>query len=92
MLGKEYKVQWDKRYSRTDYPDDLGRWARVGYLKHSSNKITKRIEIAWIKKFGEKYNAYVNIGIGKYSGNFLTLEEAKMFCEISLYEFKNEYL
>jgi hypothetical protein len=91
MLGKDCKIQWDKRYSKTDYPDDLGRWARVGYL--NSNLDSIRIEIAWIKKHLDCYISYVNIGIGVYfKNNIKTLEEAKMFCEISLNDFKNKYL
>lgn len=91
MLGKDCKINWEKRYSLTDETDIQGRWARVGWLKNKSN--SKSLQIAWIKKFFNSFKAFVYIGSEvSYTENFKTLEEAKMFCEISLNRFKNEYL
>lgn len=86
------KIVWTNRYSGSDLPDDLGRWARVGYLDHKSKEWMKRTEIAWIKKVKDKLCAYVYLGSGKFSNVFDTEEQAKNYCEQVINNFKDDYL
>lgn len=86
------KIVWDNRYSGTDDSDDLGRWARVGYLDHKSLDPFKREQIAWINKINGKYTAYVYLGSGKFSNAFDTEEQAKNYCEQVINDFKDYYL
>ena len=86
------KIIWTERYSGNDKPDDLGRWARVGYLEHKSKDFVKRTEIAWIKKVKEKYCAYVYLGSGKFSNIHNKEEQAKKYCEQVINDFKENYM
>lgn len=86
------KVIWTKRYSGTNEPDDLGRWARPGYLEHKSKDPFKREQIAWINKLNGKYTAYVYLGSGKFENQFSTEEQAKEYCEQVINDFYNDYL
>lgn len=86
------KIVWTDRYSRNDKSDDLGRWARVGYLEHKSKILPRRTEISWIKKVKDKYCAYVYLGSGKFSNIHDTEEQAKEYCEQTVKDFIKEYL
>ena len=85
-------IRWTDRYSGTDKPDDLGRWARVGYLSHKSNDAMKQIQIAWINKLKGKYITYVYIGSGQFSNNFDNINEAKEYCQQAVNDFWINYL
>lgn len=86
------KIIWISRYSSTDKPDNLGRWARVGYLQHRSKDPFKNCQIAWINKLNNKYSAYIYLGSGKFKNEFNTEELAKEYCEKTINEFAKEYL
>lgn len=73
-------IQYFNRYSNTDLPDDMGRWARIA--------IYKNIRIAWISKhfIKDKYAFCVTCHFptmqndtAKESKVFFSLEEAKDF-------------
>lgn len=85
-------IIWINRYSQTDEPDEQGRWARVGHLQHRSKDPMKILEIAWIKKIGERHMAYVDIGRGLFNNNLSSLEEAKKYCAEAIQEFHENYL
>jgi len=42
----EIMIEYFNRYSNTDLPDDMGRWARIA--------IYKNIRIAWISRLENK--------------------------------------
>jgi hypothetical protein len=86
------KIIWTNRYSQTDEMDDLGRWARVGYLEHKSNNLLKRVEIAWIKKHEDIFLCYVYLGSGKFNKEINNIEDAKQYCEDAINDFYNDYL
>lgn len=86
------KVIWTKRYSETNENDDLGRWARIGYLEHKSKDALKRQQIAWINKINGKYTAYIYLGSGRFENQFNTEIQAKKYCEQVINDFYNDYL
>lgn len=86
------KLKWTDRYSGSDKPDEINRWGRVGYLEHISKDKFKMCQIAWIKKQGKIFMAYIYIGSGRFDKDFKTLEEAKKYCEEIINNFVNEYL
>lgn len=92
----DIEIVWEDRYSSSDKPDDMGRWARVGYLLKKRDRDEHnpfhRIQIAWINKIGNGFCAYVYIGNGKHRNQMDTLEEAKSFCKQIIIEFNEDYL
>lgn len=90
------KIQWESRYSKTDDPDNSGRWARVGWLSHKSNDPFKAINIAWIQKYKSAndvdyvYTSHLYIGQGNIN-KAKSLEEAKKWAEDKLEEMVNDY-
>jgi len=86
------KIKWTERYSGTDKPDNLGRWARVGYLDHKTNDPFKMCQIAWINKLNDKFFAYVYIGSGQFKNDFTNIEQAKEYCEKQVANFYEDYL
>lgn len=85
-------IIWVNRYSQTEENDDLGRWARIGYLEHKSKDVFKRVEIAWIKKHEDKFLVYVYLGSGKFNKELKDLKDAKQYCEDVINDFYNDYL
>ncbi len=85
-------IRWTDRYSGSDKPDDLGRWARVGYLDHKSKDIMKQCQIAWINKLNGKYVTYVYIGSGQFRNDFDKLKQAKDYCQQVVNDFWVNYL
>jgi hypothetical protein len=86
------KIVWTDRYSGTDKPDDLGRWARVGYLEHKNKDPFKNCQIAWINKLNGKFITYVYIGSGQFRNDFTELEQAKEYCLKTVNDFYEDYL
>lgn len=85
------KIKWDNRYSDSDEPDKMGRWARIGYIEHKTKDPTKRIKMSWISKVNYVYIAYLYLGEGGFKMNFSNLEDAKQYCENTINEFRSEY-
>lgn len=75
-------ITYTPRYSRTDEPDELGRWARLANYKN--------IRIAWINKITINSKIVFNVSCHFPTRNsdtanehrlFGTLEESKAFVE-----------
>lgn len=86
-------LQWHSRYSDTDEPDKMNRWARILYFKN--------LQIGWVKRV--EANKVIIFSAQTYfpvSGNdyplglrvFATIQEAKDYIENEWYKFKIELL
>lgn len=89
-------IIWTNRYSQTDESDDLGRWARVGYLENKTKDPMRMFQIAWINKVEikgvQKFLADLHIGSTKFYKTLDTIDEAKEYCQENLNKFYNDYL
>lgn len=92
MSELKLKIRWEPRYSDTDKPDRLNRWARVGHLEHKSKDPFKSCQIAWICRTDNTYHAYVYLGRGEFKKGFMSLKQAKSYCEKIVTNFYEEYL
>jgi hypothetical protein len=83
---KKVKFRWDERYSSTMQPDDMGRWARIGYVGNPKIKEGKYtlFEVAWIKQ--KEHNneiLFVVSPLFPYKSKYLfnSLDDAKVEIE-----------
>lgn len=81
-------IKWIERYSFTDEPDEMGRWARMGTV----NGIT----ICWISKVQDRYctNMYLPTRLSDSPHEvqvFKTFKEAKDFAYNKLRQFEMKF-
>jgi hypothetical protein len=84
---------WHSRYSDTDEPDKLNRWARILYFKNLQIGWVKRVEANKAVIFSAQ--TYFPVGGNDYPLGlrvFGTLQEAKDYIENEWYKFKVELL
>lgn len=80
-------IEWMKRYSFTDEPDEMGRWARLG--------VVNRLTFCLISKVKDKYctDMYIPTRLSDSPHEvqvFDNFEDAKKFACDKLVEFNNK--
>jgi hypothetical protein len=81
-------IKWIERYSFTDEPDEMGRWARMG--------VVNGITICWISKVKDKYctdmHLPTRLSDSPHEVKVLdTFKEAKEFAYNKLREFEVKF-
>lgn len=81
-------IEWIEKYSFTDEPDEMGRWARMG--------VVNGVTICWISKAREKYLVMMHLPTRlsdspHESSVFDTYNESKDYAYRKLIQFKVKF-